>query len=202
LQITSHKITLKISFIKGMIYFCEMQQKIVLIGGPGTGKTSVLEELMHRQYHCLPEISRDVTLQAKKQGIDQLFLSEPLLFSTLLLEGREQQFLEAEKSNKDLIFFDRGIPDVHAYMNYFKTKFPAVFLEKSKLYTYTSIYLFSPWKEIYTSDNERYETFEESVRINEYLVAAYKELGYAIIEVPFGAVTERADFILNSLKSA
>jgi predicted ATPase len=185
-----------------MIYFCEMQQKIVLIGGPGTGKTSVLKELMHRQYHCLPEISRDVTLQAKKQGIDQLFLSEPLLFSTLLLEGREQQFLEAEKSNKDLIFFDRGIPDVHAYMNYFKTKFPAVFLEKSKLYTYTSIYLFSPWKEIYTSDNERYETFEESVRINEYLVAAYKELGYAIIEVPFGAVTERADFILNSLKSA
>lgn len=157
---------------------------------------------MHRQYHCLPEISRDVTLQAKKQGIDQLFLSEPLLFSTLLLEGREQQFLEAEKSNKDLVFFDRGIPDVHAYMNYFKTKFPAVFLEKSKLYTYTSIYLFSPWKEIYTSDNERYETFEESVRINEYLVAAYKELGYAIIEVPFGAVTERADFILNSLKSA
>jgi predicted ATPase len=184
-----------------MIYFCEMQQKIVLVGGPGTGKTSVLNELMQRQYHCLPEISREVTLKAKRQGIDQLFLTDPLLFSTLLLEGREQQFLEAEKSNKDLVFFDRGIPDVHAYMNSFQTQYPAVFLEKSKLYSYTNIYLFSPWKEIYTSDNERYETFEESVRINEYLVTAYKELGYAIIEVPYGSVTERTDFILNSLES-
>ena len=33
-----------------MIYFCEMQQKIVLIGGPGTGKTSVLNALIQKGF--------------------------------------------------------------------------------------------------------------------------------------------------------
>lgn len=184
-----------------MIYFCKMQQKIVLIGGPGTGKTSVLNELIQRKHFCMPEISREVILKAKEKGIDQLFLTEPLLFSKMLLEGREQQFLEAEKSTNKVVFFDRGIPDVHAYMNYFKTEYPSLFIEKSKSYTYNKIYLFSPWEDIYTSDNERYETFEESIIINQFLINSYTELGYIIIEVPFGSVKERTDFIINSLSS-
>jgi predicted ATPase len=60
-----------------MIYFCEMQQKIVLIGGPGTGKTTIINELIKRDFHCMPEVSRDVILKAKKQGVEQLFLTEP-----------------------------------------------------------------------------------------------------------------------------
>jgi hypothetical protein len=40
------------------------------------------------------EISRR-TLEAKKQGIEQLFLEKPLLFSELLLEGRKKQFVDA-----------------------------------------------------------------------------------------------------------
>ena len=182
-----------------MIYFCNMQQKIVLIGGPGTGKTSVLNELIKRNYYCFPEISREVTLKAKEKGIDQLFLTEPLLFSKLLLEGREQQFIEAHKSDKNLVFFDRGIPDVHAYMNYFKTEFPADFLEKSTQCKYTKIFHFSPWEEIHTTDNERYETFEEAKTIDGFLLKAYTDLDYKITTIPFGNIEERTNFIINSL---
>lgn len=178
-----------------------MQQKIVLIGGPGTGKTSVLNELTKRGFHCKVEVSREVTLKAQQEGIDQLFLTEPLLFSEKLLEGREQQFLEAEKSTEKIVFFDRGIPDVHAYMNYFKTNYHTSFLEKSNRYKYDKIFLFRPWKKIYTSDNERYETFEESLKIDKFLQNAYKEIGYRLIEVPFGTLKERTNFILNALKA-
>ncbi len=184
-----------------MIYFCEMQQKIVIIGGPGTGKSSVLNELIDRGYFCMPEVSREVTLKAKEQGIDQLFLTEPLLFSKMLLEGREQQYLIAHKSNKDIVFFDRGIPDVHAYLDFFKTDYPPVFLEKSKKYQYTKIFHFSPWEEIHTTDNERYESFEESITIDKFLLKAYKELGYKIYNVPFGSIKERTNFILNALSA-
>ena len=176
-----------------------MQQKIVLIGGPGTGKTSVLNKLIDRDFFCMPEISREVTLKAKKKGIDQLFLTEPLLFSELLLKGREQQFITADKSSEKLVFFDRGIPDVHAYMNFFNTEYPATFIEKSNTYKYDKIFHFSPWQEIHTTDNERYETFEESKTIDKFLINAYSELGYVITNVPFGAVEERTDFIINSL---
>lgn len=175
------------------------QQKIVLIGGPATGKTTVLNTLKEKGFYCFDEISREVTLKAQKEGIDQLFLTKPLLFSEMLLTGREKQYLDASKSKEEIVFFDRGIPDVYAYMNYFKTDYPPVFIEKSKEYKYDLIFHFSPWEDIHTTDNERYETFEESLKIDEFITNSYKELGYKIINVPFGSIDERANFIINSL---
>ena len=176
-----------------------MQQKIVFIGGPGTGKSSVLNSLKKLGYNCMPEISREVILQAQKDGIEQLFLTKPLLFSEKLLAGREKQHIDATKENSDIVFFDRGIPSIHAYMRYFKTDFPSVFKEKSQKYKYNKVFQFLPWEKIYTSDNERYETFEESVAISSFLHDSYSELGYEIINVPFNSVEKRCDFILKSI---
>jgi predicted ATPase len=180
-------------------YLQKKQQKIVLIGGPGTGKTTILNTLKLKGFFCFDEVSRAVTLKAQEKGIEQLFLTEPLLFSTMLLEGREEQYLAANKNKNDIVFFDRGIPDVYAYLNYFKTSYPKLFIEKSETYKYDIIFHFAPWQEIHTTDNERYETFEESCKIDEFLIDAYSSLGYKIINVPFGTVDERTDFIINSL---
>ena len=84
-------------------------------------------------------------------------------------------------------------------MNYFKTDFPSLFIEKSKEYKYDLIFHFSPWKEIHTTDNERYETFEESTTIDTFLTKAYTDLEYKIINVPFGTIEERTHFIIHSL---
>ncbi|MFD2568403.1 AAA family ATPase [Pseudotenacibaculum haliotis] len=177
-----------------------MQKKIVLIGGPGTGKSTVLNELQQRDFYCMPEVSREVTLEAQKKGIQQLFLTDPLLFSKMLLEGRERQYKEAGKHSADLVFFDRGLPDVYAYMEYTKDPYPDYFKEKCNEYVYDHVFLFKPWEQIYISDNERYESFEESKEIDLFLQKAYRELGYRIIDVPFGSIDERVNFILNWLK--
>jgi predicted ATPase len=176
-----------------------MQQKILLIGGPGTGKTSILNELKKLKYECYSEVSREIILNAKKQGIDQLFVSKPLLFSEMVLEGRIEQYVKAMESNSEIIFLDRGIPDIHAYLDYFKTKYPPIFKEKSTQYSYDIIFHFSPWKEIHKIDNERYESFEETSKIDVYLRKAYLDLGYTLINVPFGSLKERTNFIINSL---
>lgn len=178
-----------------------MQQKIVLIGGPGTGKSSILSELISRGFHCKPEISREVTLEAQEKGIDQLFLTDPLLFSNLLLEGREKQFLEADKSQEKVVFFDRGIPDVHAYLEFFDTEYPNNFIEKSETHLYTKVFMLPPWKDIYTSDNERYESFEEAVKIHHHLIKTYQKIGYKICIVPFGTIQERTNYILDAIKN-
>lgn len=174
-------------------------KKIVLTGGPGTGKTSIIQLLEARNYTILPEISREIILKAQKDGIDQLFLEQPLLFSELLLEGRIEQYKEAEKTQTDYIFIDRGIPDVVAYMDYFKSNYPAIFRDACKQYPYDGIFVLPPWERIYRRDNERYESFEQACEIHNYLLDSYTRSGYRPTEVPLGTLEERASFILEHL---
>ncbi|GAA4322597.1 ATP-binding protein [Pontixanthobacter gangjinensis] len=175
-------------------------RKIVITGGPGTGKSSIVHQLEAKGEKCLHEISRQVTLEAKKDGIDQLFLEKPLLFSEKLLEGRLNQFEEASQYESDHIFIDRGLPDVVAYMDYFNTAYPPIFHRTCEENRYDLIFILPPWKEIYTSDNERYETFEEALKISSYLYSTYRRYGYDPIEVPKLSVEDRTNFILNKIQ--
>ena len=177
-----------------------MHKKIVITGGPSTGKTTVINELIKRQFICIPEISRQVTLNAREEGTEWLFLQDPLLFSKLLLEGREKQYIETQYIDSEYIFFDRGIPDIHAYMNYLGVDYPDIYIKKSRQLIYDKILLMPPWEEIYTSDEERYENFEQSLAIYNHLKNAYQELDYKISEIPFGSIDTRIDFILNAIK--
>jgi len=174
-------------------------KKIVITGGPGTGKSTLVNELIQRGHTCLEEISRQVILDAKKQGTDQLFLTNPLLFSKRLLKGREQQYLNADVHTNKTVFFDRGVHDVLAYMDYIGDSYPDEFIKICKKHIYDSVFILKPWKAIYTSDNERYETFDQALKIHDCLVKTYKTYNYQLINVPFGTVKERTDFILKTL---
>ena len=174
-------------------------RKIVITGGPGTGKSSIINRLEEKGEKCLHEISRQVTLEAQKEGIDQLFLEQPLLFSEKLLEGRLNQYLEAKEYKSDHIFIDRGLPDVVAYMDYFDTNYPEIFNKTCQNNRYDLIFILPPWKEIYISDNERYESYEEALKISSYLYSTYRRYGYDPIEVPKLSVEERTSFILDKI---
>ena len=174
-------------------------KKIVITGGPGTGKSTLVNELIKRGYTCLEEISRQVILNAKKEGIDQLFLTNPLLFSELLLKGREKQFSDADIYKNETVFFDRGVHDVLAYMDFIGDNYPDNFTETCKNSKYDLVFILKPWETIYTSDNERYESFEQALKIHNHLVNTYKSYNYNLIDVPFGTVKERTDFILKTL---
>ena len=178
-----------------------MPKKIVITGGPSSGKTSLINHLEKLQYQCMPEISREIIIEAQQQGIDQLFLEDPILFSQKLLEGRLKQFQKGMSQNKDFLFYDRGLPDITAYMDYLKTDYPSHFVEICSTYLYDVIFILPPWEAIYQQDNERYETFEEAKKIHHFLVNSYKKYNYKVIEVPTGNLPSRTNFILTVLKN-
>lgn len=186
-----------------MHFYFQIVQKeiIVIIGGPGTGKSTLINQLTSLGHCCYPEISRQVTAEAQKSGIDQLFLTEPLLFSQKLLEGRIQQFNNAKNENHAMVFIDRGIPDVVAYLNYIGDQYPSHFEEACLKHTYTQIFMLPPWEEIYISDNERYEDYEQAQQIHVHLKETYQKYGYAIIEVPKDTVDNRIQFILDRIST-
>jgi predicted ATPase len=171
-------------------------QKIVITGGPGTGKTTLIDHFDTKGYEVMEEVSRDVILEARKEGIEQLFLVKPLLFSEKLLHSRLAQFKSTFKEEA-FVLFDRGMPDVTAYMDYLGTTYPSHFDETCQNHRYDLIFLLPPWEAIYTQDNERYESFEQAELIYQCLLDGYQKYGYDVIEVPVGTIAERCQYIID-----
>ena len=172
----------------------------MITGGPGSGKTALINYLEREGYQVMHEISRDVILEAQKDGIEQLFLENPILFSEKLLAGRLKQFKEGENCAAPVLFYDRGMPDVTAYMDFVDTHYPVNFSETCLNYKYDGIFLLPPWEAIYHQDNERYESFEQAEKIFHFLKNGYEKYGYKVTEVPVGPIHERVHFILENLK--
>ncbi|MEM9867747.1 MAG: ATP-binding protein [Bacteroidota bacterium] len=181
-------------------------RKIVITGAPGTGKTSIIKGLEERGFPCFHEIIREMTSKAKSEGHPEAFTSNPLLFvedslqfNKDLLKGRTEHFKKSLTLEQPIIFFDRGIPDVLAYMDFFDQPYDEAFTRASRVNRYDRVFLLPPWKEIYVSDNERLESFDEAQKIHAALEDTYSHLGYEPILVPKRTVPERIDFVLEKL---
>ena len=172
---------------------------IVITGGPGTGKTTLINALLKRGYTCFNEVSREITLQAQKKGINQLFLSNPLAFSEQIIAARSEQYTSVLKLKAPFVFLDRGVHDVLAYMHYIGDAIPESFTSICKQTSYNFVFALKPWKDIYVTDNERYESFNQALKIHDYILQTYKSYNYTVIDVPFGTVEQRVQFILNTI---
>ena len=171
---------------------------IVITGGPGSGKTTLINPLKQKGYDCKDEVSREITQSARASGIDQLFLEQPLLFSEMLVLARKKQYDEA-KSIREIVFLDRGIPDILAYMHYIGDSYPENFIKVAKNSKYDKVFILMPWKEIYIQDEHRYENYEQAELIFKHLLETYNSFDYLPIEVPKDNVEARIDFILKNL---
>ena len=174
-------------------------KRIVITGGPGTGKTSLINTLAARGFSHMPEVSRDVTRAAREKGIEQLFLHDPIRFSQALLEARIQQHKAGEAHLGRPLFYDRGVPDVIAYLDYLGTAFDPGFEQACFEHRYDAVFILPPWMDIFEQDDERYETFQEAQRIHEFLLRRYQKVGYQPLSVPEGSLSYRLDFILNAI---
>ena len=171
----------------------------MISGGPGSGKTTLIAHLQGIGLNCMHEISREVIIEAQKDGIEQLFLTNPMLFSQKLLEGRLKQFNEVANFSSSFVFYDRGMPDVTAYMDYIDSAYPDDFSKTCNDNRYDLVFLLPPWEAIYQQDNERYESFEQAEKVYEFLVQGYQKYGYNVVEVPTGTIEDRTDYIIEHL---
>jgi len=181
-------------------------KKIVITGGPATGKTAIINYLRSNGFTCFEEVIRKLTAAAKDSGDIKEIHSNPIAlvsdseqFNQTLINLRIDDFLASKHLDADSHFFDRGMPDVLAYMSYFNQPIKKEFINICEKYIYDYMFLLPPWKSIFTDDGERFETFEQATDIYYHLRDTYKNFGYNVIEVPFGTIEDRAKFILNGI---
>ncbi len=171
----------------------------VLTGGPGAGKTSVIDELRSRGYAGSQEAGRAIIIDQQLIGGNALHTGDRALFAELMLGWELRSYRLALDDPADAVFFDRAIPELTGYYRLVGLPVPAHVIEAARRFRYRPrVFVAPPWPEIYATDAERGQDYAEAVATCEAVTAAYAEHGYELIELPFAPVSERADFVLAS----
>lgn len=172
----------------------------IITGAPGTGKTSLINELKTRGYIGLEEVPRKLLKDkvAEKLGISPFEnLKE---FAELVFDKMYEQVISIPV-NDHVYFLDRGLPDVFGYLQNSNIQIPEEYYTKLKMCTFNKlVFVCSPWKDIYINDPERPYLFDETIELHKQLVLIYEQFDFEIVELPKGSLTLRADFIEQKLK--
>lgn len=173
----------------------------IITGGPGSGKTTLLEELKNRGFLAVDEVARQIIKEQQSIGGDAIHGKNQVKFLELMLSRSIDTFLQVNEKDKP-VFFDRGIPELVGYCHLIRYEVPQYLYNAVKSYHYNNnVFIAPPWKEIYSHDTERKQSWEEALETYHRIENAYKELGYQLIEIPKASVNERVAFILEHLSN-
>lgn len=170
-----------------------MTHLTILTGAPGSGKTAILGAL-REQFSCYDEPARPILAEQRASGGDGTPEQNAAKFVDLLLQRSIANHKEAADRTGPVLF-DRGIPDCIAYAQVLGCS-PIPSAQAAAIHRYHKVALVTkPWKEIYTTDDERKMTFAHTLEFQRFIELAYHVCGYTLVEVPRGSIEERADFV-------
>jgi predicted ATPase len=171
--------------------------RIVLTGGPGRGKTTLIEVLAARGFRVIPEMARMVIEEEQKKDSDCL----PWMNLYAFQEKVARLQLEQEHSYEgDNHILDRGIIDGHGYSLMGEIQTPGLITQiGSGRYPLVLLLDELPF---YKNDSARKETKEEGRRAHGFIKMAYQEFGYNTFDIPFvGTPEKRADYVMGLLEA-
>ena len=173
--------------------------KIVISGGPGGGKTTIINSLKNLGFFCYDEISRELIDGLKGNGEQNILMKNPIAFSNILWKKREEQFKKSMKQKEyDKVFFDRGLLDITSYLEFIGKR--NLNLERKLTnFKYDIIFLVKPTKKNYKKDFSRFENFSQSIKIHNILERNYENHSKTI-NVPFEKLRDRLNFIIDFCK--
>lgn len=138
---------------------------VILTGSPGSGKTAILGRLKG-EFGCVDEPAREVLAEQRATGGRGTWDQDPSLFVHLLLQRSIEKYVVARRSEETVIF-DRGIPDCVVYAVRAGTDAaPSVAAVEAFRYQRHVLFL-EPWSDIYTTDEERIMSFDDTVSFSE-----------------------------------
>ncbi len=174
----------------------------VVTGGPGSGKSTLIEALAGAGYRHAPEAGRAIIRHQVQIEGPALPWKDPALFAEMMLSWDMRSFEEAQRE-PGIVLFDRAVPDVIGYLALMDLRPPQHFVQAVHRYRYnTRVFIAPPWPEIFSRDTERKQDFNEAVRTHDALARAYPEYGYELVPLPRAPLQSRMQFVIEQINSA
>lgn len=171
----------------------------VLTGGPGAGKTTLVEALRARGYATTKEAGRGVIREAQQDDSGALPWLDRERFARRMFEWELGSYRQAQRE-ESAVFFDRGLPDTLGYLRLEGLEVPPSMEEEAWRLRYNgNVFVAPPWKQIFGRDEERRQSWEVAVRTYETMVRTYADFDYSIVELPRAPIPERVSFVLETL---
>ncbi|MCI5056220.1 MAG: ATP-binding protein [Flavobacteriales bacterium] len=168
----------------------------VITGGPGIGKTTLIEMLAGLGYTTTVENARLYIEEELAKGISiNDIRSDFKKLQTSIL--KKQIHTESELNKDQTVFLDRAIPDAKAYYDFLGLTYDDLLLSHLKKYRYRNVFVLDILP--LHNDYARTENKEEQLQIHSNLISVYEKMGYNIIHVPVLDPESRMEFILNHI---
>lgn len=169
---------------------------VVLTGGPGVGKTTLLNHLRFMGYSTMREVSRDVIEEQIQLDSQCLPWRDRTAFQRRVLEVQLER--EAQVDGK-VGFLDRGIPDGIAYLRLDNLNVFTELFEHS-CRRYAAVFLLKPIF-LYRNDIVRAEDQRTAIQLHRLVQEVYTELKYDVVEIPALPALGRANFVVQTLRA-
>ncbi len=111
------------------------QRFIVISGGPGSGKSTLIDALEQQGYARTVEAGRAIIQDQAAIGGKALPWDSRALFAELMLSW-EMRSHKMARALSGTVFFDRGVPDIIGYLTLCRLPMPAHMEEAARLFRY------------------------------------------------------------------
>lgn len=175
----------------------DLSGHVVITGCSGGGKSALLEELSRRGHVTVPEPGRRVVQEEMARDGEALPWKDLPAFARRAMDMAARD-LERVRGLAGWVFFDRGLIDAASALAHSGGGPLSILLPAPGPY-FRTVFLAPPWEEIYHPDKERRHGFEGALQEYQRLVEVYPTYGHELVALPKTSVTERADFVLNTL---
>jgi len=167
----------------------------LISGGPGAGKTTLLVALHAVGFETMPEVSRQLIREQVALGSSLVPWRDLAGFAELALGRMVAQHAAASRRGGPT-FFDRGLPDLIAYLTAAGLPVAPAYYRAVAEHPYQQLaFLAPPWPEIYVNDPERWHTPAEAAALYEALRSTYEALGFVVLDLPRASVAARVAFV-------
>lgn len=166
----------------------------IVTGGPGAGKTSLVQALAAAGFLTVEEGARRIIRESKHEtGADPRH--DPAGFLAAMLHHDRERYRSLPRTSGP-VFFDRGLPDLLGYCLEAGLEPPPDLLHAIETCRYQrSVFIAPPWPAIYGKDEERVQSQPEAEATFRRMRCVYPRCGYDLVELPRVTVAARVAFV-------